>query len=195
MALRRLPVRAPVLREKSPRHSKSTSPFGGVSAMKGPRNVASGNARRVPDSRPGPHSEGVAGLPPRGCDPFGVGHFPGASDPWASPAAGLCIPCGDERVESARQPVFSFVLSIGFSPCRSVSVAQASGGVTSKAGMSFRFMGSCLRILVRSRIQIGDWRRRRVQGIVTREENTQDAIPKVRSTAGRNRMRIERVAG
>jgi len=53
---------------KNQRHNYPMPLFRRVSALKGPQNVASGNARRVPDPRPGPNPERVAGLPPPGCD-------------------------------------------------------------------------------------------------------------------------------
>jgi hypothetical protein len=72
------------LRAKDPLH-RPRHCFRSVSALKGPQNVASGNARRPLSSAPtlkGLHAFGLGG-----CDPFRVGRFPEASGPQALPTA------------------------------------------------------------------------------------------------------------
>jgi hypothetical protein len=135
MALGKSPVRTLLVRSKNPRHNKSTSPFRNLSALKGPRNVASGHARRVPDPPPGPNPERVAGLPPPGCDPFRVGRFPGLLTPGRCPRLGYASPAGMSGSNQCFEEALGLRLSLAScsllwsSACLCASVAQASVGV------------------------------------------------------------------
>jgi len=126
-------LRALYFRDQNPRHNKPTSPFRSVPALKGRQNVASGNARQVPDPRLDPNPErlhdSASGVRPLGSVfPWGLLNRPAAKSPpslkvwsvgnpraagrWRCPRLGSASPRGDERVESPRQ-----LLSRGACPC------------------------------------------------------------------------------